>query len=181
VDPLFNRAEHFPFGLVEDGAGAVARAADARVGIGGPAPVLQDFDSATSSRSWLLLLLLVAVTYAVLVLVVRSLLAPLVAVLLSVLAVRAAFGLVEILFEGAAPPLGGPGFVDAIMASGIFTLAFALSIDYQVFLLGFAVLLDATLVRLVLLPAALRLAGPRAWWFPRSLDRVLPRTDAVAH
>jgi RND superfamily putative drug exporter len=40
--------------------------------------------------------------------------------------------------------------------------------------LAVAVLVDATLVRLVLLPVALRLLGARAWWIPRWLDRVLP-------
>lgn len=42
-------------------------------------------------------------------------------------------------------------------------------------ILGVAVLLDAVLVRLVLLPALLRLTGRAAWWTPRRLDRVLPR------
>ncbi|MFD7412168.1 MMPL family transporter [Kitasatospora purpeofusca] len=41
--------------------------------------------------------------------------------------------------------------------------------------LGVAVLLDATLVRLVLLPVVLRLAGTAAWHTPAWLDRVLPR------
>ena len=42
-------------------------------------------------------------------------------------------------------------------------------------ILGIAVLLDATLVRLVLLPASLRLLGARAWRIPSGLDRLLPR------
>jgi putative drug exporter of the RND superfamily len=44
-------------------------------------------------------------------------------------------------------------------------------------ILGLPVLLDTLLVRLLLLlllPAALRLLGDRAWWAPRALDRVLP-------
>ena len=41
-------------------------------------------------------------------------------------------------------------------------------------ILGIAVLLDAALVRLLLLPAALRLLGGWAWWLPKPLDRVLP-------
>ncbi len=38
-----------------------------------------------------------------------------------------------------------------------------------------AVLLDATVVRIVLLPALMLLIGDRVWWLPRSLDRMLPR------
>jgi RND superfamily putative drug exporter len=38
-----------------------------------------------------------------------------------------------------------------------------------------AVLLDATVVRIVLLPALMLLLGDRVWWLPRRLDRVLPR------
>jgi RND superfamily putative drug exporter len=41
-------------------------------------------------------------------------------------------------------------------------------------ILGIAVLLDALLVRLVLVPVLLRIAGRWAWWLPGWLDRVLP-------
>ena len=41
-------------------------------------------------------------------------------------------------------------------------------------ILGVAVLLDAALVRLLLLPVLLRLTGRWAWWQPRWMDRLLP-------
>jgi putative drug exporter of the RND superfamily len=41
-------------------------------------------------------------------------------------------------------------------------------------ILGLAVLLDATLIRLLLLPAILGLLGERAWQVPRVIDRWLP-------
>jgi len=41
-------------------------------------------------------------------------------------------------------------------------------------ILGVAVLLDAFLVRLLLIPVLLRLTGPAAWWLPRWLGRLLP-------
>jgi putative drug exporter of the RND superfamily len=41
-------------------------------------------------------------------------------------------------------------------------------------ILGVAVLLDTMLVRLLLLPATLRLPGRWAWWTPRAVDRLLP-------
>ena len=40
-----------------------------------------------------------------------------------------------------------------------------------------AVLLDATVIRIVLLPALMLLLGDRVWWLPRSLERTLPRID----
>jgi putative drug exporter of the RND superfamily len=40
-----------------------------------------------------------------------------------------------------------------------------------------AVLLDATVVRIVLLPALMLLLGDRVWWLPRPLERLLPRID----
>ncbi len=40
-----------------------------------------------------------------------------------------------------------------------------------------AVLLDATVVRIVLLPALMLLVGDRVWWLPRWMDRVLPKLD----
>ena len=43
--------------------------------------------------------------------------------------------------------------------------------------LGVAVFLDATLVRMLLVPATMALLGDRNWWLPRWLDRVLPKID----
>ena len=43
--------------------------------------------------------------------------------------------------------------------------------------LALAVLLDVTLVRMVLVPAAMSLLGHKAWWLPRWLDRILPTID----
>ena len=43
--------------------------------------------------------------------------------------------------------------------------------------LAVAVLLDVTLVRMVLVPAAMSLLGHRAWWLPAWLDRLLPTID----
>jgi putative drug exporter of the RND superfamily len=41
--------------------------------------------------------------------------------------------------------------------------------------LAVAVLVDATIVRLVLVPATMELLGDRNWWLPAWLDRILPR------
>ena len=46
--------------------------------------------------------------------------------------------------------------------------------------LAVAVLIDATLVRMVLVPATMSLLGRANWWLPRWLDRVLPHLDLEA-
>jgi putative drug exporter of the RND superfamily len=43
--------------------------------------------------------------------------------------------------------------------------------------LASAIFLDATLVRMVLVPAVMQLLGSRNWWIPNWLERVLPRLD----
>ncbi|MEZ5222751.1 MAG: MMPL family transporter [Ilumatobacteraceae bacterium] len=43
--------------------------------------------------------------------------------------------------------------------------------------LAVAVFVDATIVRMVLVPATMELLGERNWWLPRPLQRVLPRLD----
>jgi putative drug exporter of the RND superfamily len=43
--------------------------------------------------------------------------------------------------------------------------------------LAFGVLLDAFVVRMLLIPAVMHLLGRAAWWFPRWLDRLIPDVD----
>ena len=64
----------------------------------------------------------------------------------------------------------------AVMVAVFFTFALSgpLPPKEMGIVLGVAVLLDAFLVRLVLLPVLLRLTGKAAWWVPRWLTRVLP-------
>ena len=64
----------------------------------------------------------------------------------------------------------------AVMVAVFFTFALSgpLPPKEMGIVLGVAVLLDAFLVRLVLLPVMLRLTGRAAWWTPRWLTRVLP-------
>ena len=44
-----------------------------------------------------------------------------------------------------------------------------------------AILLDATIVRMLLVPATMELLGDRNWWLPRWLDRILPNIDVEGH
>ena len=45
------------------------------------------------------------------------------------------------------------------------------------FALAFGVLVDAFVVRMVLMPALMHLAAEKAWWLPRWLDRLIPNVD----
>jgi RND superfamily putative drug exporter len=205
--------------------------------VGGVAAQLVDYDRVTSERIPRLVIAISLVTYLGLVAILRSLVLPLVAVALNLLTVAAAFGVLTLLFVGDDPALGGAGALDVISVAAIFAIAFALSIDYQVFLLtrtreeyvrtgsnaaaiafgvdrtggvvtgaaaimisvflafgmsdfvvvrqfgiglAVAVLLDATIVRLVLLPALMRLLGRHTWWMPRRLSARLPNLDVDA-
>ncbi|MEV0323726.1 MMPL family transporter [Streptomyces sp. NPDC050658] len=60
--------------------------------------------------------------------------------------------------------------------------AFIVSDNIVVKMLGLglaaSVLIDATVVRLLLVPAVMTLLGKSAWWAPRWLDRLLPHIDA---
>ena len=64
----------------------------------------------------------------------------------------------------------------AVMVAVFFTFALSgpLPPKEMGVILGVAVLLDAALVRLLLIPVALRLLGKWAWWLPKPLHRVLP-------
>ncbi len=64
----------------------------------------------------------------------------------------------------------------AVMVAVFFTFALSgpLPPKEMGVILGIAVLLDTFVVRLLLVPVLLRLAGPAAWYVPDWLDRVLP-------
>lgn len=59
--------------------------------------------------------------------------------------------------------------------------SFIFEVDRIVKLMGFglafAVLLDATVVRMLLVPATMELLGDRNWWMPRFIDKILPKIN----
>jgi len=151
---------------------------------------------------------------------------------LNLITVGASMGVIRLLYGGDNPVFGGPGWIEATSFFVIFSTTFALSMDYEIFMinrmrevyvrtgsnreaitegvartagvvtgsaavmsilfismalasqlvsnaqlgvgLAVAILIDATIVRLVLLPASMRLFGEANWWLPGWLDRLLP-------
>ncbi|RSO09735.1 transporter [Streptomyces sp. WAC 06783] len=218
-----------------------ARLAERLRALPAPAPVqvaglnarMADTTEAIVSRLPTVLATITATVFLVLLLLTRSLLLPLKALLLNALTLAATLGTVVHLFqEGHAPWLTGDIAVthitDLTVLCLIFSIAFGLSMDYEIFLmariveehrrtgdtrtatavgiehtarvftaaalivavvmgalaasgllalkmigtgLAVAVLLDATLVRAVLVPAFIRLAGRANWWLPRVTAR----------
>jgi len=114
---------------------AFARGHGLDAGVGGPAARFTDFQRVVSAFIPRLVLVLALLTFLLLVVVLRALLIPAIAIALNLTIVAATFGMMKVVFQGAHPLLGGPGFIDVTTAAGVFTALFALSVDYQVFLL----------------------------------------------
>jgi RND superfamily putative drug exporter len=72
----------------------------------------------------------------------------------------------------ARPIAAAAGIMAAVF--GCFLVADVLELKQFGLALAAAVILDATLVRLLLVPAIMEVAGPANWWLPGWLQRVLP-------
>ncbi len=217
---------------LEGYARELAASTHTQVVVGGPAATLEEYNAVMRSRVPFAIVALALMTLLVLVPVLRSLIVPLAAIVLNIITVGATFGLMALLFNN--QTLGGPGYIDAISVGSIVTVAFGLSIDYEVFVLArireeylrlgnseeailgglahtarvvtgaaaimitvfltfalsqfvsirdfgvalaIAVAIDAFLIRMLVLPAIMRMLGDRCWWLPAWLDRILPRLD----
>ena len=207
------------------------------VQVTGSAATNIDITDYLAGRTLLFFGAVLALSFVLLMIVFRSLLVPLKAVLVNVLSIGAAYGIVVAVFQwGWAGQLlgieGGP--INPFIPLMLFAVVFGLSMDYEVFLLSrireeyqrtgdattsvadglastarvitvaaaimvvvfasftledireiklfglglaLAVLLDATLVRMVVVPATMELLGERNWWIPKRLDRLLPHLE----
>jgi len=106
---------------------------------GGPAQGIDFIDSAYGAFPWLVLAVLI-LTYVTLMRAFRSLLLPLKAVLLNLLAIGATYGLLVIIFKwGVGSDLLGLYQFDQVEAwipIFLFAMLFGLSMDYEVFLVS---------------------------------------------
>ena len=196
---------------------------------------VHDFLDALYSRFPWVVLYIFVVSYVVLLILLRSVLLPLKAVLMNTLSILASFGALVFVFQEGhfERTLGfsGTGAVDATLPVIMFCTIFGVSMDYEVFLLtrmreawlethdnqravafglaktgriitsaaliivivagsfaftsilitkaigvglAVAIALDATVIRILLVPATMRILGRVNWWMPKWLDRVLP-------
>jgi RND superfamily putative drug exporter len=223
-DTVLRLREQIP-GIV-DGTGVEAN-------LTGAVPAFIDFADYLSGRNLIFFGAVLLVSFFLLMMVFRSVLVPIKAVIMNVLSISAAFGVVIAIFQwGWLGIEGAP--IEPFIPMMMFAIVFGLSMDYEVFLLSrvkeeydrtgdsresvadglaatarvitaaaaimvvvfgaflleddriirlfgtglaLAVLLDATLVRMLLVPATVELLGDRNWWLPRWLDRSLPHLN----
>ena len=238
TSPQSPATERLVDALRHDAVPAAATATGLSVHVGGMVAANVDSTRWTGDRLPIFFGGVLVMSYLLLAMVFRSVLVPLKAVVMNLLATAAAFGVLALATSGG--PLGDlVGIPEATpvpiqLPIGIFAILFGLSMDYEVFLLsrikeeydrtgdnalavadglaksarvitasaavmvtvffsfvlgeavltkmfglglGAAILIDATLVRLVLVPATMELLGDRNWWLPGWLDRLLPHLD----
>ncbi len=215
--------------------------ADSRVIVGGAPAQNRDFNRTIAANTPRVIALVMILTFLVLVVLFRSVLLPLKAVVMTLLSALSAYGVLVMVFQwGWGDNLLGfehLGHVTAWVPPFLFSILFGLSMDYEVFLLtrvrehydvhgddraavawglsrsgaiitaaaaimiivflsfvgnrliplkesalglGIAVFLDATIVRIILVPAFMRVAGRGNWWLPKWLDRILPAPHTEA-
>lgn len=104
--------------------------------VGGPAGNLGDFTSTTNERLPLVIVALAVAEALTLAVALRAVALPIVGVLALLLTAAATFGVMQLLFGGSNPPLGGPGYLDPMSIVGIFTVVFGVSMVYLVVLLS---------------------------------------------
>ncbi len=213
---------------------AATAGSDVEVLVTGSVASSIDFSSYLSKRLPIFFLAVLSLSFLLLMMVFRSVLVPLKAVIMNLLSIGGAYGLVVAVFQwGWGVELFGTGSgpIEPFLPMMLFAIVFGLSMDYEVFLLSrvkeeydktgdavtsvadglaatarvitaaaaimvvvfgsfvledarvikmfglglaSAVFLDATLVRMLLVPATMELLGEKNWWLPKWLDRILP-------
>jgi putative drug exporter of the RND superfamily len=112
-----------------------ARHNNVQIAVGGPAGSLGDLTSVTKSKIPLDIALLTLAIALVLGLALRAVLLPAVATVFSLLVAGSTFGILQLLFGGSNPPLGGPGYLNPITIISVFTIVFGVTIIYSTLLL----------------------------------------------
>jgi RND superfamily putative drug exporter len=112
-----------------------ARLNNVQIAVGGPEGSLGDLTHVTTSKIWADVAVLSVAITLILALALRTLAMPIVATLSSLLGTAATFGILQLLFGGANPPLGGPGYLDPVTLIEIFAASFSIVAVYSTLLL----------------------------------------------
>ena len=154
----------------------LGRVPGVRVAVTGLTAGTADFNALMGQRSGLVFGFVLLLAFVLLLVSFRSLVIPATAVVLNLLSVGAAYGVIVALFHWgwgqSIKTTAGVVTAAAIVMVFVF-LTFATLSMIQLKEMGVglavAVLLDATVVRALLLPAVMKLLGPRNWYLPHWL------------
>jgi RND superfamily putative drug exporter len=128
--------EHLRHDVVPD----VTRGSDVKVYVGGLTAIFDDFAGVLTGKLPLFLAVIVLLGCLLLMIAFRSLVVPLTAAVMNLLAAGAAFGLVTAVFQkgwaGGLVEIGRPGPIEAFLPVMLLAILFGLSMDYQVFLVS---------------------------------------------
>jgi putative drug exporter of the RND superfamily len=114
---------------------AFANSSHLEVAAGGPAGSLFDVAHTATSKLWRTIIITTLAITALLALLLRAILIPALAVLCATLVSAAGFGVMQLLFGGSNPPLGGPGTFDPVTTLEIWAALFGAPLIYLVVLL----------------------------------------------
>ncbi|WP_328298709.1 MMPL family transporter [Streptomyces sp. NBC_00435] len=118
----------------------VERGTTLRAHVGGQTALFKDFATVLEHRLPLFIGVIVALGFVLLLLAFRSLVVPLTAALMNLIAAAASFGLLVALFQwgwgGEAVAAGRAGPIESFLPMIMLSLLFGLSMDYQVFLVS---------------------------------------------
>src|SRR5215203_5857657 len=117
-----------------------ALAQQAEVSVGGETARGEDVRQQVSGSMWKIILFVLSLSFLVLMLMLRSLILPLKAVLMNLLSIGAAFGVLVAIFQwgwfDGFLGFESQGALDTINIPLIFAIVFGLSMDYEVFLMS---------------------------------------------
>ncbi|MDX6610249.1 MAG: putative drug exporter of the superfamily [Solirubrobacterales bacterium] len=130
-DPTSDRARALVKRL-EAEADELSRKTGTEAMVGGIGPATTVINDEFRGQAPLVRLALSLISLIILIPLLRSLVVPLLTVVINLIMVSATFGVLSLLFNNSL--LGGPGYVDATMIPEIIIVIFALAIDYEVFI-----------------------------------------------
>jgi RND superfamily putative drug exporter len=112
-----------------------AKRNNAQVAVGGPAGNRGDMTTLTKDRIPLVIVGIALSLMLILALALRAVVLPVVTTAFSLLVTASTFGVLQLLYGGSNPPLGGPGWLDPMTILGIFTVVFSVSVVFSTWLL----------------------------------------------
>lgn len=104
--------------------------------VGGPAGNYANYTSSSNSKFPLVIIGVCLGLALLLGIALRAVLVPMVAMLFALLTVAAGYGIMQLLFGGSNPPLGGPGYLDPVSLTEVFIAEIGIPLIFTIVLLS---------------------------------------------